>query len=160
MSRQSNNRAHHRARQRPRRCQRSRQAAEQGAAAVWTLLIAGGVFLPLVGVSYDIGNAQTQQIEARRVAEQAARAGADELSGAGLRSGTDVVNADAAASRARTVMTAAGWSGSVQIAGSKVTVTVRGNSDNKFLGGIKDSFAITASGSANSIRGPQTEVQP
>lgn len=141
-------------------CRPSRRGAEHGAAAVWTLLIAGGVFLPLVGVSYDIGNAQTQQIEARRVAEQAARAGADELSGAGLRSGTDVVNADAAAARARTVMTAAGWSGSVQIAGSKVTVTVRGNSDNKFLGGIKDSFAITASGSANSIRGPQTEVRP
>lgn len=101
-----------------------RQSDERGVAAVWTLIIASAVFIPLIGLVGGGGELVNEQVSARRAAEQAARAGADALSEASLRSGVDRVDAGTAIARANQMLTTAGWSGSVQVEGSRVIVTV------------------------------------
>ena len=63
---------------------------ERGVVSTWTILMASGVFLVLLGLVYDGGNAMNQRIAAHRAAEQAARAAADEMRG--VRDGTEGIN--------------------------------------------------------------------
>jgi hypothetical protein len=133
---------------------RERYRDERGVAAVWTLLSASGVFLLLLGLVYDGGSVIDARLEAKRAAEQAARAGADELRGA--RSGNESVDAEAAAARARDILRRAGWSGTVRISGAEVRVTVIGSEPTTFLSavGIK-SFRVDETGAATAITGPR-----
>lgn len=128
---------------------------ERGVAAVWLLIVASTAFVALVGLVGGGGELINAQVNARRAAEQAARAGADELSEASLRSGTDSVNAGAAIARAKKILRDAGWSGSVQVQGSKVTVTATGTRRPTFLLllGVT-SVHISETGSADAISGP------
>jgi Flp pilus assembly protein TadG len=121
---------------------------------VWTVLSASGVFLLLLGLVFDGGSAVDARAEAKRAAEQAARAGADELQG--VRSHQESVNSHAAQARARQVLAHAGWTGTVTVNGLDVTVTITDSSDNVFLGAIGlPSFPVDVTGSATSITGPQ-----
>lgn len=133
---------------------RRRDTDQRGVASVWTVLAASGVFLLLLGLVFDGGSAVDARAEAKRAAEQAARAGADELQG--VRSHQESVNSHAAQARARQVLAQAGWSGIVTVNGLDVTVTVTDSSDNVFLGAIGlPSFPVDVTGSATSITGPQ-----
>jgi hypothetical protein len=126
---------------------------ERGAVSAWTILMASGVFLILLGLVYDGGNVIDARLEAHRAAEQAARGGADEM--AGLRDGHETVNVLAARSRANEILADAGWQGSVRIRGRDVSVRVRDRSPNVFLNviGFK-SFPVDVTGTATSITGP------
>lgn len=127
---------------------------ERGAVSVWALLMASGVFLVLLGLVYDGGTVINERVEAHRVAEQAARAAADEMSG--VRDGAEGINSVAATARANAILSQAGWSGVVSIEGLNVTVRVQGASENVFLGAIGfGSFPVDETGSATSITGPR-----
>lgn len=126
---------------------------ERGVISTWTILTASGVFLVLLGLVYDGGNAMNERIEAHRAAEQAARAAADEMRG--VRDGTEGINESTARARANQILRQAGWHGSVRIDGLDVTVRVTGKSDNAFLGAIGfPSFPVDETGTATSITGP------
>lgn len=126
---------------------------ERGVISVWTILTASGVFLVLLGLVYDGGNAMNERIEAHRAAEQAARAAADEMRG--VRDGNEGINQSTATARANQVLRQAGWHGTVRIDGLDVTVRVTGKSDNAFLGVIGfQSFPVDETGTATSITGP------
>lgn len=126
---------------------------ERGVVSVWTILMASGVFLVLLGLVYDGGNAMNNRISAHRSAEQAARAAADEMRG--VRDGAEGINQATAVQRANQVLAQAGWTGTVNINGLDVSVTVTGKSDNAFLGVIGfNSFPIDETGTATSITGP------
>lgn len=126
---------------------------ERGVISVWTIMMASGVFLILLGLVYDGGNAMNERIEAHRAAEQAARAAADEMRG--VRDGTEGINETTATARANQVLSQAGWNGTVRIEGLDVTVRVTGRSDNAFLSVIGfPSFPVDETGTATSITGP------
>lgn len=121
--------------------------------SVWTILIASGVFLVLLGLVYDGGQAMNDRIAAHRAAEQAARAAADEMRG--VRDGAEGINQTTARERAHQILADAGWNGSIRIDGLDVTVTVTGTSENVFLNVIGfDSFPVHETGTATSITGP------
>jgi Flp pilus assembly protein TadG len=130
-----------------------RSRDERGVAAVWTLLSAAGVFVLLLGLVFDGGSVIDARLEAKRAAEQAARAGADELRGA--RSGVEGVDADAAAARAQEMLRRAGWSGTVHVQGTRVHVTATGAEPTVFLGvlGI-DRLPVGETGTATAVTGP------
>lgn len=115
--------------------------------------MASGVFLVLLGLVYDGGNAMNNRISAHRSAEQAARAAADEMRG--VRDGAEDINRSTATNRATQVLSQAGWHGTVSINDLDVTVTVTGKSDNAFLGVVGfESFPVNETGTATSITGP------
>ena len=117
------------------------------------MLTASGVFLLLLGLVYDGGNAIDARVEARRAAEQAARAAADEMQG--LRDENEAINLPDAKARATRILTQAGWSGTVTVSGLDVIVTVTGKSENTFLNVIGiQSFPVEVTGNATSISGP------
>lgn len=130
---------------------------ERGAVtSAWVLLIASAAFTVLVGLVYDGGNAIDMRLEAKRAAEQAARAGADEISMAAYRSGREGIDPAAATRRAQDVLAAAGWTGTVRVQGDRVTVTVSGSSPNQVLGVIGlESFRVRETGTAQAITAPQ-----
>ncbi|MDN5898558.1 MAG: hypothetical protein L0H74_00645 [Brachybacterium sp.] len=129
-----------------------RRQEEAGAVAVWMLIITTTAFMALLGLVAGGGELINEQVEAKRVAEQAARAGADELSAASVRSGSDHVNAGDAIARARMTLRQSGWSGSVRVRGSKVIVTAAGTRTPEFLGLIGvSSVHVSETGSADAI---------
>jgi Flp pilus assembly protein TadG len=130
-----------------------RRRDERGVVSAWTILMASGVFLVLLGLVYDGGNAMNRRIEAHRAAEQAARAGADEMRG--VRDGAEGINQATATARAQEILRQAGWTGAVSINGLDVTVTVTGRSDNAFLTVLGfENFPVHETGTATSITGP------
>lgn len=111
----------------------TQRRSERGSAAIWMLIIVPTAFAALIGLVGGGGELINEQVQARRVAEQAARAGADELSESSVRDGTDHVQSAAAIVRARDVLTASGWDGAVRVNGRHVTVTATGERHPKFL---------------------------
>lgn len=134
---------------------RRRPREERGAAAVWTMILTTTAFVGLLGLVGGGGELVNERVEAHRVAEQAARAGADELSVAAARSGTDRVNPGDAIARAHTMLRQGGWSGSVRIRGRQVIVTATGSRQPQFLGllGV-GSVRISETGTADAISTP------
>lgn len=128
---------------------------ERGAAAVWTLIITVTAFTALVGLVGGGGELINDRVEAKRVAEQAARAGADALSASAVRSGRDAVDRPEALARAHTVLAASGWDGEVRINGSEVVVTATGTRSPPLLGllGVNQ-VHISQTGSADAISTP------
>lgn len=131
-----------------------RERDERGVITIWTIMMASGVFLVVMGLVYDGGAAMNNRIEAHRVAEQAARAAADEMRG--VRDGTEGVNQATATVRANQILSQSGWGGTVSINGLDVTVRVTGRSDNVFLNVLGfASFPVDETGTATSITGPR-----
>lgn len=128
---------------------------ERGAAAVWTMIIATTAFVALMALVGGGGELINERVEAKRAAEQAARAGADELSASAVRSGSDQVDAGEAIARANSVLSQAGWSGSVRVEGSRVVVTVNDSRNPQFLSLIGvGAMQINETGSADAISTP------
>ena len=128
---------------------------ERGAAAAWTLILASTAFVALLGLVGGGGELINERVDAKRAAEQSARAGADELSASAVRSGSDKVDVGAAIARAKTVLRQSGWSGTVRVNGSEVTVTATGTRNPQFLRllGV-GTVTISETGSADAISTP------
>jgi hypothetical protein len=131
-----------------------RSKSEHGIASIWTLLITAGAFTLLLGLVVDGGNAIDARQQAAQVAQQAARAGADALSAAAIRSGSPDVDPAVARTRAEQYLRTAGQKGTVAVSGRGVTVTVIGRVGTKILGIIGiGSFPIAESATARGVAG-------
>ena len=125
---------------------------ERGSASIWAILVIAGAFTVLLGLVVDGGRVVDERVAASRAAAQAARAGADALSGAGVRDGRDAIDAEAARARAQRYLRDAGMNGTVSVTGDTVMVTVTGRSENQILGVIGvTSFPIDETESARAI---------
>ena len=125
---------------------------ERGSASIWAILVIAGAFTVLLGLVVDGGRVIDERVAASRAAAQAARAGADALSAAGVRNGSDAIDAEAARARGQTYLRDAEMDGTVSVAGTRVTVSVTGESKNQILGVIGvASFPIDESESARAI---------
>lgn len=125
---------------------------ERGSASIWAILVIAGAFTVLLGLVVDGGRVIDERVAASRAAAQAARAGADALSAASVRNGSDAVDTETARARAQSYLRDAGMDGTVSVAGDTVTVTVTGRSTNQILGVIGvTSFPIDETESARAI---------
>lgn len=125
---------------------------ERGSASIWAILVMAGAFTVLLGLVVDGGRVIDERVAASRAAAQAARAGADALSAASVRNGSDPVDAEAARVRAQSYLRDAGMDGTVSVAGDTVTVRITAESENQILGVIGvTSFPIDETESARAI---------
>ena len=126
--------------------------SERGSASIWAVLVTAGAFTVLLGLVVDGGRVIDARLASSRTAAQAARLGADSLSSASVRDGRDTIAVHAAVTRAQSYLHDAGMTGSVQVAGDTVTVTVTGMSETQILNivGI-DSFPIEETETAQAI---------
>ena len=125
---------------------------ERGSASIWAILVIAGAFTVLLGLVVDGGRIIDERVAASRAAAQAARAGADALSVASVRNGSDAIDAEAARAHAQTYLRDVGMDGTVSVAGDRVTVRVTGESKTQILGvmGVA-SFPIDETESARAI---------
>jgi len=139
---------------------------ESGAVTTTFLLTVIPIFVLLLGMVFDFAQAYTANTRAINVAEQAARAGAQELNLVEVREhSTYVLDRDKAAATARQFLGAAGFSGDVKVVsgvGGRDTVEVSNvawSSQNAFLGLINiPTFSGHAAASARIAVGVDTEV--
>jgi hypothetical protein len=125
---------------------------EGGSVSIWALLVTAGAFTVLLGLVVDGGHVIDARLEASRVAAQAARLGADQLSAGSVRSGHDAVNGEAAVARARHYLADAGQHGTVHVDADRVTVTVTGSSPAHILSSVGiHAFPIHESATAEGI---------
>jgi Flp pilus assembly protein TadG len=108
----------------------------------------------LIGLVVDGGTAIATQSAATDVAQQAARAGAAQLSVSALRAGQVALDAPGAVAAAEAYLSAAGFSGSASVSGSSVTVNIQDAAPTSILGilGI-GSINVTATGIATDVHG-------
>lgn len=106
-------------RPRARRC-----SDEGGAVTVFFVLLVVAMVL-VAGLVYDGGRLLAARREAQDAAQDAARAGAQALDIAAVRSGTTTLAPADAAAAARAWLASEGASGSVSVAGDTVSVSVR-----------------------------------
>lgn len=139
----------------PSRRHSDRKRDDRGAAAVWTLILATTAFTALVGLVGGGGELINERVEAKRVAEQAARAGADALSASAVRSGRDDLNRQEAIGRANHLLRSAGWGGSATVRNDQVVVTATGSRSPALLNllGISG-VTISETGTADAISTP------
>lgn len=105
---------------------------ERGALAIWTS-IALLAFMITIGLGVDfVGHARAEQ-EARAVAAEAARAGGQQIT---IASGRATPVAGSAVAEARRFASAAGYTSSASVTGTRVTVHVEGTYETSFLGVI------------------------
>ena len=120
-------------------------------------------FLPLLGLMFDGGAALTADQRAANLAEQAARAGAQQLSIASIRSGGPYrLDPPRARQAATSYLARAGAQGRVRVVrdarGDRVDVTVTWSRPTVFLGLVGvPRFAGTATASARSCYGVTRE---
>ncbi|MCE7007089.1 hypothetical protein LWC34_30305 [Kibdelosporangium philippinense] len=107
------------------------------------------------GLVLDGGLALAAKVQALGQAQEAARAGAQQIDLAAYRTdGSLRLSPDQASSAARNFLSAAGRSGTVTVAGNVVHVTVTISQPTQLLGLIGiDSITVTASGQAQPQRG-------
>jgi len=130
---------------------------DRGSLTAFLAVLATGLFV-LVGLVVDGDRALAAKREAIDVAEQAARAGADQLSVDDLRAGEFVIDPIRATSEVNSYLDAAGVQGSVSVSGNSVVVQVVGDSPTTVLGmiGIGD-IHVSATASATNVHGVSRE---
>jgi Flp pilus assembly protein TadG len=139
---------------------------ETGAVTTSFLLTMVPVFVILLGIVFDFAQGFTANARALNVADQAARAGAQQIDlGAVRDGGVYRLDEDAARNAARNFLDAAGYpsNGTITISGTppreSVNVTTEWSSEPAFLGIINiPPFGGEASGSARMAVGTDTEV--
>lgn len=125
---------------------------ERGSASIWALLLIAGAFTMLLGLVVDGGRAIDARVATARAAAQAARAGADSLSAATVRSGHDAVNAEQAQARAENYLRGEGLTGTVTVNGNTVTVAITTKSKTRILAAIGiTSFPVHETETARAI---------
>ncbi|WP_255459304.1 MULTISPECIES: TadE/TadG family type IV pilus assembly protein [unclassified Nocardiopsis] len=87
--------------------------------------VLASAFLMCLGLVYDGGGLLRSRNEAAVLAQEAARAGAQQIDWAAYRAGSDTVGLDsgAAAAAARAFLSSSGATGTVSVSGDTVTVT-------------------------------------
>jgi hypothetical protein len=140
-----------------RRWQRLR-SDESGRVTAFVVIIVTAV-LAFGGLVLDGGLALAAKVRALGEAQEAARAGAQEIDLAAYRAdGTLRLAPDQASTAARNYLAAAGHTGTVSIAGNTVTVTVTVSQPTQLLGSIGiGSLTVTGTGQAqpqHGIAGP------
>lgn len=139
-------------RQRPRS---PRTRDERGSISIWFVTCAFAMII-LVGMAVDLGGKVHTQQQARSVAAQAARTGAQELQGPAAIRGEDLrINVAAAKAAALQYLHAAGVEGNARVTdgGTTLVVTTTDTYDSKFLGIIGlSSMQVTGEASARLIR--------
>jgi len=132
-----------------------RPGADRGSATGWALMI---VFVGalLAGAVLDGGNAMAARVQALDIAQQAARAGANQLDLAALRnSGQLRLDPAAAATAARAFLAAAGATGTVAATADQVSVTVHLSQPTLLLTVVGvDTIGVTATAHAQPATGP------
>ena len=127
---------------------------EAGALSIWVVLTTATAFLAILGLVADGGRILNTRAALDRAASQAARAGADQLSSAGIRDGNNDVSASQAITAATNYLTAAGIQGTVTVTGQKVTVTVHRAVQPQILGTFgMPTINVTETESAQGIQG-------
>lgn len=134
----------------PPRWARLGEQAEAGFVSLYVVVITVGL-LAMAGLVIDGGNALAAREQATDVAQQAARAGADALSPESLRGSPTGLTASPAAAQAAAnrVLDTAGVTGTVEVDGADVSVTVVVHKDTTILsafgvGPIKGKATSTA----------------
>lgn len=133
----------------------TRLAADRGSATVWALGVVVVLTL-LSGAVLDGGNAMAARVQALDVAQQAARAGANQLDLAALRA-QGVVRLDPAAARtaAGAFLADAGATGTVTATAAQVTVSVTRSQPTLILQAVGvDAISMTATATAVAQTGP------
>jgi Putative Flp pilus-assembly TadE/G-like len=126
---------------------------EQGSISAFVALLLVAVFA-LVGLVVDGGSALSARQSAADEAEQAARAGAGELSVDALRSGSLQLNQSEAVAAAERFTVAAGHPGTATVSSGTVNVIIRYQIHTEILGMIGiDTLTISASASAVDLHG-------
>jgi hypothetical protein len=121
---------------------------------VFVVVVAAAVVL-FAGLLLDGGLALSAKTRAIGVAQEAARAGAQEIDLAAARAGGPLrLLPDRARAAAAGHLTSAGCAGTVDVAGNTVTVVVTVTRPTQLLGlaGL-DSLTVTGRGSAHPVRG-------
>ena len=142
-----------------RRLRHLRAAGDRGSASLFLAVVAIAV-LVAIGLVIDGGYALADRQSAANAAEQAARAGADAVNPASLRSPgparVDPARARAAANR---LLTQLGRTGTVAVAGDQVTVTVTITRRTSILSAVGlTTLRVTGHATARSVPGLSTEV--
>lgn len=110
------------------------QRRDDGTVTAFTVILTAAL-LACAGLVLDGGLALAARVRAVNLAQEAARAGAQELDLTAYRTtGTITLRPDAAASSARAYLVAAGATGDVTTAGTTVTVTVHADQHTQLLG--------------------------
>ena len=130
------------------------ERTETGALSIWVVLTTATAFLAILGLVADGGRILNTRAALDRVAAQAARAGADQLSAAGIRDGNNDVSASQAITAAQSYLTAAGIQGTAIVNGQTVTVTVERAVAPQILGTFgMPTINVTETESAQGIQG-------
>jgi len=137
------------------RCRRGRLAGDRGSATAWGLLIII-VGLLLTGAVLDGGNAMAAKARTLGIAQQAARAGANQLDLAALRNqGLLQLDPTAAQTAAAIFLEQAGATGTVTATVTQVTVTVTARQPTQLLSAIGiATIPVTATATAAPIPSP------
>jgi hypothetical protein len=134
---------------RHRRAVRRRTTGDRGSATAWALgLIVIGLLA--AGLVFDGGTAMAAKLEAWHVAQQSARAGADQIDLVLLRTtGTVAIDPPAAEAAARQWLAQAGVDGTVAATPEQVTVTVTTTSTAVLLAAVGiGTYTVSATGAA------------
>ena len=129
------------------------EASDDGSFSVFVTVLAVALFA-LVGLVVDAGRAVSARCAATDQAEQAARAGAGQLSIDALRSGQVALDSTAAVRAADAYLAAVGQSGTVSVVGDTVTVRIEEAEPTVMLGivGIHV-IRVSAVASATDVHG-------
>ncbi|MDY7106819.1 MAG: pilus assembly protein TadG-related protein [Actinomycetota bacterium] len=131
---------------------REQHDPEQGAVSIFIAVLAVA-FLMVAGLAIDGGRKLGALSEARDLADNAARAGAQAIDTDAYRAtGTVLVDPDAAAQAAADYLATVGHTGTVNVAADTVTVTVQLQVNTRFLPGP---WTVTATESAAPVLGAQ-----
>lgn len=134
---------------------RRRLRGDRGSATVWALGVVAVVAL-LAGAVLDGGNAMAARVQALDIAQQAARAGANQLDLGALRNeGLVRLDPGAAQAAAAAFLRQAGATGTATATPAQVTVTVTRSQPTMLLQAIGvNSIGMTATASAVPETGP------
>jgi Flp pilus assembly protein TadG len=130
---------------------------QEGSISAFLAFFAVALFA-LMGLVLDGGSAINAQQSAYDEAEQAARAGAGALSIDGLRTGSVVIDAQAAIAAAEAYTVSTGHPGTASVADGKVTVNVKYRIPTSILGIVGIStLSVSATASAVNVHGVTKE---
>lgn len=137
---------------RPRRCGRTQQG-QRGSVTVWTVVLLPACFA-LVGLVLDGGTILRARSSTFDLAAGAARAGAQQLDRPVLETGTVTIDPDRARHAVDVYLDAHGVTGTTQVAGTHVTVTVHTTVHLQILRPATVALVQTATATAVESGGP------
>lgn len=133
-------------------------AAERGSITAFVAVVAIG-FVMVAGMAYDGGQIVATQARARSVAAKAARAGAQEIDTASLRSGgRPVLDRRRAESAARRYLAETGVEGTIQVRSNTIEVTVTIAQPMRIL--PVGTRIVRATDAASAVKAPSAEAVP